>query len=373
MLYHTYGQTEINVSAIGFGGMRFKDQSNVEACSSLVKAAYDAGINYFDTAPAYGKSEDLFGAAFKQMKKTRAKKPFYVSTKTMQSDPALVRKDLETSLKRMNLDHIDFYHVWCILSPGAYKERKANGVLKEFEKLKSEGLIKHICVSTHMTGSDIGEMLADYPFQGVLMGYSVTNFAYREEGLKKAAQLNRGVVVMNPLGGGIIPQNPQRFEFVKTRKDETVAQAALRFLLNDPKITIALVGFSGKEQIDEAVQAADGFKPIPLETVRKIRANLNENFNELCTSCQYCDECPRQIPIPKMMFAYNAFLLNKKPLDLINHIRYYWGIELPEALDILSKCTECGRCESACTQKLPVIDRIKQIHTEVEKFLKEQK
>ena len=70
MIYREYGSAGIEVSAIGFGGMRFVNQNNIEECASLVKAAYEAGINYFDTAPGYGKSEELFGAAFKEMKKT---------------------------------------------------------------------------------------------------------------------------------------------------------------------------------------------------------------------------------------------------------------------------------------------------------------
>ncbi len=67
MIYKTFGKTNLKTSAIGFGGMRFNDQNDKDYCASLVKAAYDAGINYFDTAPGYGKSEELFGVALKEM------------------------------------------------------------------------------------------------------------------------------------------------------------------------------------------------------------------------------------------------------------------------------------------------------------------
>lgn len=372
MIYHTYGSTGIKVSAIGFGGMRFVNQDDVEGCAALLKAAYDKGINYFDTAPGYGKSEDLFGVAIKEMKKTRAKKPFYVATKTAKPDPAEVRKELESSLKRMNLDYIDFYQVWCLMSHDEYLSRKAKGALKEFELLKREGLIKHICVSTHMAGSDIGKMLADYPFEGILLGYSVMNFAYRNAGIDAAAKLKRGVVVMNPLGGGIIPNNPERFEFVKSQPNETVAEGALRFLINDPRITISLVGFSSVEQLNEAIIAADGYKPIPKETIEKIRAGLNESFDELCTACQYCAGCPLGIDIPRMMQSFNNYMLNDyredRSMELINSLRYGWGIDLES--DYLSRCKECGRCEALCTQKLLITQRLKFIRDEVEKFLK---
>lgn len=367
MIYNTYGSTGIKVSAIGFGGMRFENQEDVDACASLMKAAYDAGINYFDTAIHYGKSEDLFGVALKEMKKTSRQKPFYIATKTAQTDPAEVRRECETSLKRMGIDYIDFYHVWCVLTPDAYRERKVKGAIKEFEKLKSEGLIKHICVSTHMTGSEITAMLNDYPFEGILLGYSASNFAYREAGIETAAKLDRGVVVMNPLAGGVIPQNPDRFSFVKTRPDETVVDGALRFLLNDPRITVALVGMGNQTHLDEAIRAVDGFKPISSQAIKKIRGGIKAAFNELCTGCRYCDSCPQGIPVPKMMDAYNQYLLSSKPQDILNRLSWHWGIGLED--EYLTKCTLCGRCEKACTQKLPICDRIKFIRDEAKKAL----
>jgi predicted aldo/keto reductase-like oxidoreductase len=368
MLYNTFGSTGIKVSAVGFGGMRFESRDDRDTCASLVQAAYGAGINYFDTAPGYERSEEIFGIAIREMQKTRAEKPFYISTKTMKAEPSQIRKELETSLERLNLDCIDFYHVWCIMSLDSYNNRKAKGVLKEFERLKSEGLIKHICVSTHMTGADIGKMLNDYPFEGVLLGYSAANFAYREEGLSAAAKLNRGAVIMNPLGGGTIPQNPDRFEFTKTQNNETVAEAAIRFLLNDVRITLVLVGLGSMAQLREAISAVDGFKPISQSSIQKIRASLSRAFNELCTSCGYCDNCPQDIPVPKMMDVYNQYILTGKHIELINRIRWYWNIDLED--ELLRGCNTCGRCEEACTQKLPIIDHLKIIKSEVEKFLK---
>jgi aryl-alcohol dehydrogenase-like predicted oxidoreductase len=169
MIYNRYGSTDIEVSAIAFGGMRFNESDGLGSCAELVKAAYEAGINYFDTAPGYGRSEDIFGLAFKEMKKTRPQRPFYVGTKTFGAKPAAVRKDLETSLKRMGLDYVDILYMWCIQTLEAYYQRKKSGALKEFEKLKNEGLIRYICVSSHMRGPDIEKMLSDYPFDGVLI------------------------------------------------------------------------------------------------------------------------------------------------------------------------------------------------------------
>ncbi len=365
MLYRPYGTTGKAVSAIGFGGMRFPDQHDVEACAALVHAAYDAGITYFDTASGYGKSEELFGAAFVEMQKTRATRPFYVATKTFAADEDSVRRELETSLTRMGLDSVDFYHVWCLLSWDAWETRKRDGVLGAFEKMKAEGLVKHICVSSHMAGDDIGRLLQEYPFDGALLGYSAMNFAYREAALAAAASMNRGIVAMNPLGGGLIPQFPDRFAFVKSQPDETVVEGALRFLLNDPRVTVSLVGFSSFAQITEAIRAVDGFQPIAAETVAEMRSAVKAAFNELCTGCQYCDDCPQDIPIPKLMDAYNQYMLTGDTQAILNRLNWHWGIKADS--DLPGRCSECGQCEAACTQHLPIIQRLNEIAAELAK------
>ncbi|MFO7870020.1 MAG: aldo/keto reductase [Kiritimatiellia bacterium] len=364
-----YGANGPEVSSIGFGGMRFPDHDNWDAGAAVVKAAYDAGINYFDTAPGYGKSEDIYGTAFKEMKKTRGEKPFYVSTKTMAKDAEGMRRNLENSLERMGLDYIDFYHVWCVLTPEDYANRKNKGVLKAMEKFRDEGLIKHICVSSHMSGNEITEMVNDYPFDGLLAGYCAMNFAYREAGIAAAAERGMGVVVMNPLGGGIIPEHADRFSFVKTREEESVVEGALRFLINDPRITVALVGFSTEDQVKEAVSAVEGMRPIPEKEVDRIRRSLSDSFDAMCTSCRYCDDCPEGIPVPKYMEAYNHYILSGKLRQALNRLRFHWGISLED--DYLDRCTECGQCEERCTQKLPIRERLKEIAGEVEAARKE--
>ncbi len=367
MEYRPYGATGVQLSAIGFGGMRFLDQNDVDACAALVHAAYEHGINYFDTASGYGRSEELFGVAFKEMQKQRGLKPFYVSSKTSAGNAADIRRDLETSLQRMGLDHIDFYHVWCVMTKEDYLTRQHKGVLKTFEQLQREGLVRHICVSSHMTGAEIEWMLGDYPFAGILLGYSAMNFAYRDQGISAAAALQRGVVIMNPLGGGIIPQHPQRFDFVRTRPHETVVQGALRFLINDARITTALVGFSTIDQIKEAVSAVDGFQPLTAAAVHEIRGHLQDAFDQMCTGCGYCDHCPEGVPVPKMMDSYNQFLLSGNTASIPDRLAWHWGIG--RRSDVHDLCTECGLCEELCTQKLPIRARLREIKAIVQSQL----
>ncbi len=370
MIYKPYGTTGVEVSTIGFGGMRFANMDDTDTCAALIHSAYQKGITYFDTAPGYGKSEDLYGVAFREMRKTRADKPFYIATKTMKSEPSDIREQLETSLKRMDVDYVDFYHVWCVYTLDDYNSRKAKGAIKEFERLKAEGLVKHICISTHAEGKDIGVMLDDYPFAGVLLGYSVMNFPFRDMGLDAAAKLKRGVVVMNPLGGGIIPQHPDIFSFVKTQGNESVVDGALRFLINDPRITVSLVGFADEQQLDDAIQAVDGYRPFSAETTRQIRSSLEGAFNEMCTGCTYCDHCPEGIPVPMMMDGYNQYMLSSDPNKMLMRMKWHWGMNADD--ERYKICTQCGTCEDLCTQSLPIIERLEFMRVEAERYLAEQ-
>jgi predicted aldo/keto reductase-like oxidoreductase len=210
-------------------------------------------------------------------------------------------------------------------------------------------------------------VLNDYPFEGVLLGYSAMNFAFRERALEAAAESNRGVAVMNPLAGGMIPKHPEHFQFLKTRKNETVVEAALRFLFNDERITVALVGFSKQEHLDEALRAVERYTPLPDSEVDRIRNELGRELNTLCTGCGYCDECPSGLDIPRLMQSYNQLLMSKDTKALIGTMRDCYGVYPDHGID---KCLECRLCEEACTQKLPIVERLQHIKRVADKAMK---
>jgi predicted aldo/keto reductase-like oxidoreductase len=357
MIYRLHGKTGKELSIIGFGGMRFKDVSNFDTCVEMVVSAAELGINYFDTAPLYFgiKSEQIFGEAFKELK--RKGLPFYASTKTYKSKNNEIRAELDLQLKRLNLDVIDFYHIWDIAHLNHWHERKKNGVIETFIKLKEEKLINHICVSSHLIGDQIKELLQEHIFDAVLFGYSAYNFTARQAAFDIIQKYNIGCVVMNPLGGGIIPQHPKKFEFLKIDKDQSIVEAALHFIFAHEKITTALVGFSTMNEIHEAVEAARTYQMIKKESLIKIKDSMKNSFYGLCTSCLYCDNCPEGIPIPRYMDAYNFKLLYNSKRELSERLKLHW--ELPK--DMAAQCSECGLCEEQCTQHLPIIERLKDI------------
>jgi predicted aldo/keto reductase-like oxidoreductase len=357
MIYRDFGKTGKRVSALGFGGMRFKDIDNTDQCVEMMLEAARAGVNYFDTAPGYFgvKSEKVFGHAFGEFKRLNI--PFYCATKTAKSDEESIRKEIEHQLRRLNINAVDFYHIWCVISLDDWRKRVKKGVLDAFRKLKDEGLINHICVSSHLIGEEIKELLMEGVFEGVLFGYSAYNFNTRRAAFQAITKRKLGCVVMNPLGGGIIPQNPKIFDFIRTSRDETVLEAALHFIFSHKEINVALVGFGDLHQIRESLKAVETYHDIPGEEIERIKNGLSVSFQSLCTGCQYCDNCPEGIPIPKLMDAYNLKKLHGKDEAVLDRLKWHWVLPLSEA----EKCVECGQCEEQCTQHLPIIERLQEI------------
>ena len=358
MIYKDYGTTGKQLSAIGCGGMRLPNPANPADGVAVLHAARRAGITYFDTAPYYcdDRSEDIFGEALRSMPSSPL--PLYTSSKCSRPSGADFRSSLEKSLARLGVSQITFFHLWCVMDPADWKSRVAGGALAAALRAKEEGLIGHVCVSTHMNGAEIEQMLSDHPeIEGVTLGYCAINFPYRRQGVEAALRLGKGVVAMNPLGGGLIPQHSDVFDFIRAPGDSDVVTAALRFLVSDPGITAALVGFSSVDQVAAAVRAFDGFTPHRAEHLAAIRARIEQDFNEMCTGCGYCLPCPRGIPIPRFMDVHNLMQLKASDDEIRGRLKYHWDMTPEKA----AECVECGQCEARCTQHLPIIDRLKKV------------
>lgn len=364
MYYKEYGTTGCRVSAIGFGGMRFLDEDvkngNLEACAEVVRYAHKKGINYFDTAPAYcdDKSETIMGLALS----TLPRDSYFISTKTnfyQIDNPATEAgffRRLETSLKRLRVDTIDFYHLWCMLSLTQYR-KQCDALYGYFLKAKEQGMIRHIVFSSHMPGNDLAQVIGEGLFEGMLIGYNALNYRYRISGLTAAHARNMGVVVMNPLGGGVIPASPQLFSYLTEGTPYNAAQGALRFVAGHREVSVALNGITTREQVDEAIFAVEGLEERPADVQTALLPASGGGENALCTGCGYCDSCPANIPIPKFMDAYNQKILtNRSP---ISRLQNHWAIKPDTAAD----CIACGQCEGLCTQHLPIIERLREIQT----------
>ena len=336
--------------------MRFEEPRNHEKSVNTVLRAFEKGVTYFDTAPGYceDQSEIIMGKAIPEMKKTG--KPFVVSTKSSKKNGDELRRQLEESLRRLNVDTIDFFHCWCLLTLNDWEQRKSGGAVAAILQAKEEGLIRHAVFSTHLSGPDIRRVIEEGYFEGVTLGYCAINFPHREEGVMAATEQNMGIVVMNPLGGGTIPHNEETFGFIKTRPEQTMVDAALHFLLSDPRITVTLVGFRNDADVDDAIHALEHYQPYHPEEIQRIRTKVEKDFNSLCTTCMYCNVCPEEIRVWTFMESYNQHIL-KGGESATSRLKYHWGTWIDE----LERCTQCRQCEEACTQHLPILERFEEL------------
>jgi ferredoxin len=232
-------------------------------------------------------------------------------------------------------------------------------------------------MSVHAPPGDIIKIMETGIIEGLTISYSVLNQAIMQPVLNRAAELDIGLILMNPLGGGIIPQNPDFFSFLKQPEDKTVSQAALSYVYAHPQITCLLSGMTNVNQLEENIETLSRVET-PEAAKQRIK-NTNKELIDLkgfCTGCGYCDGCPENINIKALMHSYNAtFFKEGLPVvargdkRMIENLSFWHKLLtnfyfIPD--DTKNPCRKCGECEKKCTQSLPVIKMIEEIYERLE-------
>ncbi len=342
--------------------MRFEKEIPEKECIYLIRYAHDRGVNYFDTAPVYNedRSESIYGRAFSEMDRDA----FYVATKGDNALPAgEITKHIERSVKCLGVEQIDFYFLWCVISPSQYRKSMEPGRSWEaILKAKDRGLVRHVGVSSHMYSEDMDEIIDSQLFEFMMVPYNILNFNQRKNALVKASRNNMGTVVMNPLYGGLIPQFKDILTFFPERPDRVVEDSLL-FCLEAPEINVALAGMNKREMVDFNVSVAEKSGKISSEDQEHKEALISAHKPDMCTSCGYClAHCPEKINIRSYMEIYNHYQLigsvkeTKKRSNWYHQFGPLYGDQKRP-----SDCTECLACEQECTQYLDITERLKWI------------
>ena len=365
MRYKEFGRTGKKVSVLGLGCMRF-DPTNEPLAIETILTAIQLGINYLDTAPGYcqDKSEEFVGRALAELP-VETRKKVYVSTKsTIYSDPTAeaVRRRIEQQLKRLGKEKIDFYNMWNIMDLEQYERVMARGGPYEGAlRAKEEGLIDHLCCTSHASGEDVVKMVKEGAFEGITLGYNLLNHTFRQAGLKAAAAAGWGVVTMNPLGGGLLTRDAAKWRSLSDSSGSFVA-TALRFNLAHSEITVVLSGMKNPAEVKANVATAVSLeRPDPeiIENILERFAALGESF---CTGCRYCLEyCPQGIQIHLYTQMWDQVRL-KIPEEAQRVYEIYLGDENRWLQGKrTTDCTECGECEEHCPQRLPIREYLDKI------------
>ncbi len=357
------GRTGLQVSVIGFGGIPIIALSRNEA-EKVVRYAYEKGINYFDTARAYGDSEEKIGAALKDVRDE-----VVIATKTHQrTKEEAARAGLKQSLRNLQTDRIDLVQLHGIDSEETLKKATGTeGSLTALEEAKSKGKIDYIGISGH-NPYVLKKAIETGKFDTVLVPLNVLDKRATEELIPLAKDSDVGIVIMKAMGGCGAPlqypqwgarllgkpeqdwPDPSEFiaHFGKDGFDR--AQRSLRFVLAH-NIDTVIPGLRSTEQVDYIVKVAEDFKSLSSEE-KKIYKFEKLPPEPFCRECQKCMPCPDGVEIQTILRwdTYYTFY----------DIRRWTREQYPKLRTKVNSCTECGQCEEKCPYHLPVITMLKE-------------
>ncbi len=362
MHYRRFGRTETSVSVLGFGAMRLpvkaSDSEIDEAAAiEMLRHAIDQGVNYIDTAYVYhgGNSEVVVGKAladgYREKVYVATKSPIFHVEKAEDFD-----RFLEEQLSRLQTGHIDFYLLHC-LQAGSWARMKALGVLERAEQARADGRIGEFGFSFHDSCEVFKQIVDGYDWSFCQIQYNFVNENVQAgtEGLKYAAEKGLAVVIMEPLFGGTLANPPpQVLEIWQERKCRP-ADLALRWLWDQPEVSLVLSGMGTLEQVRLNLESArrSGIGSLDDEE-RELLRRVKEKYQELspipCTRCGYCLPCPNGVNIPLNFELFNSATVFQGSSKTLCRNLYH---SLPES-ERARACEECGTCEDRCPQGLAI-------------------
>jgi uncharacterized protein len=380
MLYRKMPHTGDDLSILGFGCMRLpqaEGKIDEQTAVGMIHSAIDRGVNYLDTAWAYhaGESELLVGKALRGGYGNRVK----VATK-LPSWLINSRGDMDyflnAQLKKIGVDHIDYYLIHAINAASWDKLCKL-GLPDFIERSKRDGRVVHIGFSFHGLAQDFKYIVDAYPWAFCQIQYNYLDLEYQagDDGLNYAASKGLGIIVMEPLRGGCLalPAPPAVAAIWNEAKVKRApAEWALRWLWNRPEITMVLSGMSDQSQVDENISIAadaraDTLTAAELELVERAGKTFRELMKVGCTGCGYCMPCPASVNIPECLDIYNKMHL----FGAVAEAKFTYALSLSGVVSdnrpaYASQCVNCGECLEKCPQQIKIPDVLQQAATELE-------
>lgn len=368
MIYRTLGKTGLKVSQLGFGAMHLpmigtgkEARINDELAVPMMQHAFESDVNYIDTAVFYcnADSQRAVGLALKSWRDK-----IVVSTKNhyMEADEKAWRQHLEDSLRLMDIGYIDIYNVHGI-NWSSYQKAFEPRIGKWMLKAKDQGLIRHICCSFHDNNQALRNIVDTDFFESITLQYNMLDRRL-EDGIAHAHAKGMGVVVMGPIAGGRLGAPSSDVLSGLVGGVSHVPELALRFVLANPNITMALSGMTTAQQVDENVATACdsvSLRPADHDAINQHLERLKKMADLYCTGCEYCMPCPQKVLIPRIFEHYNS----SRVYGLVDVARQRYaslGEDQWEPGQRADACNECGACETKCPQKLPIRKQLKEAH-----------
>jgi predicted aldo/keto reductase-like oxidoreductase len=363
MRYRALGKTGLNVSVVGFGGIKLPDVSEEQACAVLHRAL-DLGVNFIDTARNYKDSEHKIGLVLKERRDE-----CYIATKTTARDADGAMRDLETSLRELQTGRLDLWQLHNVMDRGLWERvTRPDGALVAAKRARSEGLVDHIGISIHRSLHVMREAIRSGEFETILLLYNPLD----EEGvaangiLDLAHEQGLGVIIMKALSGGalaLVLGDEERNEKYRASGDQwfdPIVRGSLRYVLSHPAVDVVIPGMRSLREVEEDVLVGDSQALTDAERQELVRAigrlRGTYKYKQDCLRCGYClSACPQDIQIPQVFHA--AYAYRRYPGET-RHV----GLEIYRSLEVSpEECIECEACVEVCPAGVPIPQRLKEV------------
>ena len=370
-----YRNTEITVPLLGYGLMRLPriepSSPNIDypAAEKLIERAFQAGVNYFDTAYVYhsGLSEKFVGDVLSKYPRNS----YYLATKM----PIRLLRKVEQvelifneQLKRCKTEYFDFYLLHN-LNRNRWKTVQEFKLYEYFRQKQAEGKIRHLGFSFHDEPEVLEVIASAYPWDFAQIQLNYLDWeAYRSrEQYEILAKKNIPAIIMEPLrGGGLASLNQSATQILKTAEpNASTASWAFRFAGSLPNVLTVLSGMTYYEHLEDNIKTFSNFRPLSEADRKTLNLALTVYLKPgiiPCTGCQYCVPCPKGVSIPKIFELYN----HAKNTDNFSYLSMGYK-ELAENQKA-SACVNCRLCVKKCPQKIDIPAQLKTVEQAIKQL-----
>lgn len=335
----TLGKTGLVVTKTAMGCLPVQRCDKTEAVK-LLRAAYEGGINYFDTANAYTDSEEKIGLALSDVRDK-----IVISTKSAATDKAGVIAHIENSLRMMKTDYIDLFQFHQV--PAVPDKEDPNGAYAGAMEAKERGLIGHIGVTSHRV--DVAEAcIADGSFETLQFPFSYISSERDLALADKCREAGLGFIAMKGLAGGML----------------TNARACSAFM-NMYDNVVPIWGVQRMEELEQWLALAEEEPQMDAELDAFIKKERQELSGSFCRSCGYCMPCPVGIEIRNC--ARMDMLLRRSPWQ--QYMTEQWRLKMEKIED----CIGCRSCAGKCPYGLDTPNLLKYMLKDYREFYEAHK
>ena len=360
------------LSVLGLGCMRLPRKGaaiDLQLTELIVLEAFERGINYFDTAYSYGGSEEALGEI---VERNGLREHIHITSKLPHGKCRTiddVERIFTTTLERLRTDYLDYYLMHNLVEASQWQRLVDLGIEEWIAQKKESGAIRHIGFSFHGNIAEFRALLDAYDWDLVQIQYNYVNEHYQagREGSELAASRGIPVVIMEPLLGGRLvaglPEGTIR-AFENAVPGRTPAAWGLRWLFDQPQVTVVLSGMNSVEMLHENIDTASStaigsMTEAERDAIREAKAAFEESFKIPCTGCNYCMPCPQGLSIPSLFAAYNeSFSLDWRT----GFFHYMMSVGITSgAPKLATSCVGCSACMKKCPQHIEIPKRMAEV------------